>query len=330
MIKAYVIQNDRLTDLFGPLESRPLETPAWIDVFNPTPEEDKEIEHLLGIEIPSREDMEEIELSARLYNEDGAEFMTMSALAQMDINDPIKTPITYILKGQTLVTVRYADCRPFTSFIVRAQRKNGLPPGASAETIMLGLIEAFIDRIADTLELLGNEVDALSRDIFRAKASKVNKKTGDLQMTIAQIGSKGDILTMVRESLVSLARLLTHHMAGGENADQKTGKSARQKVSSLQRDTTALADHAAFLSNKINFLLDATLGLISLEQNQIIKIFSVASVVFLPPTLVASIYGMNFKHMPELDWGMGYPLALVFMIISAVLPFLYFKKKGWL
>jgi magnesium transporter len=214
------------------------------------------------------------------------------------------------------------------AYALRAQRANGAPT-STGELVMLGLLEAIIDRIADALELVGNTVDAISRDVFRNKASNVTKKTRDLRSLIECIGSKGDNLTLIRESLISIIRLVTYH-AALDTGNQKPSKEGRQRVKLIQRDASSLGDHAAFLSNKINFLLDATLGLINLEQNQIIKIFSVAAVVFLPPTLIASIYGMNFEHMPELKWLLGYPWAIGLMIGSAILPYVCFKRRGWL
>jgi magnesium transporter len=328
MLRLYTRQADQLV----PLESPPTDMHAvscvWLDLMNPTPEEDRWVERYLGVSIPSRDEMEEIELSSRLYQEDGAEFMTMTALTNLDGDEPGKTPITFILKGMSLVTVRYAEPKPFVAYALRAQRANGAPT-STGELVMLGLLEAIIDRIADALELVGNEVDAISRDVFRNKASNVTKKTRDLRSLIERIGNKGDNLTLIRESLISIIRLVTYH-AALDTGNQKPSKEGRQRVKLIQRDASSLGDHAAFLSNKINFLLDATLGLINLEQNQIIKIFSVAAVVFLPPTLIASIYGMNFEHMPELKWLLGYPWAIGLMIGSAILPYVYFKRRGWL
>lgn len=307
--------------------------PIWFDLVSPEQRETKEVEASLGIALPTRDEMEEIELSARLYQEDGAEFMTMTALAGLDGDDPVKTPVTFILKGATLVTVRYADPKPFAAFLARAKRGNGLVC-STGETVMLGLLEAIIDRMADVLERCGNEIDAVSREVFRARKGAVNagdkqKSSRDLEGLIEQIGAKGDLLTATRESLVSISRLVAYH-AALEGTGRKSAKDARQRIKLLQRDAASLGDHAQFLQGKINFLLDATLGLINLEQNQIIKIFTVASVAFLPPTLVASIYGMNFQSMPELNWAIGYPMALGFMVLSALLPFLYFRRRGWL
>lgn len=301
---------------------------VWFDLLNPSAEEDRLVEQSLGVSIPTRDEMEEIELSARLYQEDGAEFMTATTLTSLDGDDPVKSPVTFILKGTVLVTVRYADPKPFAAFISRAQKSNGMPC-INGEMVMLGLLESIIDRMADVLERLGNDIDAVSREVFRSKVSNVTKKTRDLQSLIEQIGRKGDFLTVTRESLVSISRLVAYH-AALDTPGRGSSKETKQRLKLVQRDAASLGEHASFLSGKINFLLDATLGLINLEQNQIIKIFSVAAVVFLPPTLVASIYGMNFEFMPELKWKIGYPFAIGLMVLSAVMPYLYFKRRGWL
>ncbi|MDI6835166.1 MAG: magnesium transporter CorA family protein [Rhizobiaceae bacterium] len=300
----------------------------WYDLVSPTPAESRHVEQALGLEIPTRDEMEEIELSARLYQEDGAEFMTLTALTNLDGDTPAKTPVTFILKGETLVTVRYADPKPFLAFVHRALRVNAQAYGCGEE-VMLGIVESIVDRMADVLERIGNDIDGISREVFRGKATPSTKKTKDLQSLIEQLGQKGDFLGGVRESLVSISRLVAYH-AALESPQRRPSKEVRQRVKMLQRDAVSLGDHATFLSGKVNFLLDATLGLINLEQNQIIKIFTVASVVFLPPTLVASVYGMNFAAMPELQWHLGYPWAILLMLLSAALPFLYFKRRGWL
>ncbi len=303
-------------------------TPAlWFDLLEPDTAEIQAVEAALRLSIPTREEMEDIELSARLYQEDGAEFMTMTALAHLDTDEPAKMPVTFILRGAVLVTVRYADAKPFTAFCHRALRGGG-HAYQTGEDVMLGLIESIIDRMADVLERLGNEIDGISREIFRSKSGSANKKTRDLQTLIEHLGRKGDFLSGVRESLVSISRLAAYH-AALDNPVRKPSKERRQLVKLLQRDAVSLGDHAAFLSGKINFLLDATLGLGHVEPNEIIKIFTVASVVFLPPTLVASVYGMNFALMPELQWSIGYPFAVGLMLLSALMPFLYFWRRGW-
>ncbi|MBP1842542.1 magnesium transporter [Rhizobium petrolearium] len=311
----------------------PAEVPpavVWYDLINPTPEEERTVGETLGLAVPSIDEMEDIELSARLYQEDGAEFMTMTVLTRPDAGTPRKVPVTFIVKGQVLVTVRHAEPRPFDAFLARARKPNGAGlHSASGELIMTGLVEAIIDRMADTLERLGTEIDQISQSIFSAKAAKADKKTRDLQELIREVGQKGEFITVVRESLVSVSRVVAYY-AALDGVDRKLSKELRQRLKLLQRDATSLGDHSAFLSGKINFLLDATLGLINLEQNQIIKIFSVAAVVFLPPTLVASVYGMNFAYQPELQWHYGYPAAIGLMIVSMIMPYVYFKRKGWL
>lgn len=329
MLQIYARRADRfcLRETTNPAIEQAISPALWYDLLNPTPDEVKDVEAALHITMPTREEMEDIELSARLYQEDGASFMTMTALTNLDGDEPAKMPVTFILRGATLVTVRYADAKPFVTFCNRALRGNG-HSYTTGEDVMLGVIEAIIDRMADVLERLGNDIDAISREVFRGKKATSTKKTRDLEALIEQLGRRGDFLSGVRESLVSVSRLVAYH-AALETPTRKPSKEVRQLVKLVQRDAASLGDHAAFLSGKINFLLDATLGLINLEQNQIIKIFTVASVVFLPPTLVASAYGMNFELMPELQWHFGYPYAIGLMIVSALMPFLYFKRRGW-
>jgi magnesium transporter len=329
MLQIYARRADRfcLREISNPAIEQAISPALWYDLLSPTPAEIKDVQEALHVSIPTREEMEDIELSARLYQEDGASFMTMTALTNLDSDEPAKTPITFILRGPTLITVRHADAKPFATFCTRALRGNG-HSYETGEDVMLGVIEAVIDRMADVLERLGNEIDGISRGVFRGKKASSRKKTRDLEALIEQLGRKGDFLSGVRESLVSISRLVAYH-AALESPSRRPSKEVRQLVKLVQRDATSLGDHAAFLSGKINFLLDATLGLINLEQNQIIKIFTVASVVFLPPTLVASAYGMNFELMPELQWHFGYPYAVGLMVVSALMPYLYFKRRGW-
>jgi magnesium transporter len=335
MLRAYIREGDRLVpsdlDAAGVLDQTPAEgmpAPAvWYSLVDPTREEDKFVESCLGIDIPTRREMQDIEPSARLYSEDGGEFMTMTALVEDETGQPTKTPITFVLRNNQLVTVRYADPKPFRLYERLVTRPTQGEFGG--ERVMIGLLESFIDRLAQLLETIGDGIDQISREVFGNKSTKPTRKTRDLQSLIEQIGKKGDILTLARESLVSISRLVSFHQGTGTDA-QRVARERRQELKLIQRDAGALSDHATFLADKITFLLDATLGLINLEQNQIIKIFSVAAVVFLPPTLVASIYGMNFHFMPELSWSFGYPFAIGLMVLSALVPFLYFKRSGWL
>ncbi|CAH2396725.1 magnesium/cobalt transporter CorA [Mesorhizobium escarrei] len=324
MIKAFVVDNDRLRladDLLANSDQV-----VWADLVSPTKEEEAAIEAWLGVGIPTREEMEEIEISSRLYVEDGAYFMTAILPAQTEADDPLMSPVTFVLAGNRLITVRYHEPKAFKTFPQRAEK---VATGCtSGDTILIGLLEAIVDRLADILERAGRDIETISRDIFRASSTKASKRNRDFQELLKAIGREEDIASSIRDSLISLQRLagfLTH-----ASAQTKMSKDIRARIKTLSRDVLSLADHATFLSQKINFLLDATLGMISIEQNAIIKIFSVAAVIFLPPTLVASIYGMNFNVMPELTWNFGYPFAIGLMILSAILPFWYFRRRGWL
>jgi magnesium transporter len=331
MIKYYGSQGNRLEQTGG-ASSAPLDGPGgivWIDVLSPAPGEDAEVEKLLGISLPTREEMGKIEVSSRLYQEDGAEFMTLTAVVRIGLEEPETTPLTFVLKGNTLVTLRYGEPTAFANYLARAQKPNS-GRGSNGEQVMMGLIEALCDRLADVLEKAGHNLDSVSHSVFHRKPGKKRQANGrDLQAIIVEIGRQGDLLNKLRESLLSINRVLTYHSAL-ESKGSAESKDARTRSKVLARDVVALTDQATFLSGKVNFLLDATLGLINLQQNQIIKIFSVAAVVFLPPTLVASIYGMNFQHMPELKWELGYLWALGLMVASAALPYYFFKRKGWL
>ncbi|MGE3934278.1 MAG: magnesium/cobalt transporter CorA [Rhodospirillaceae bacterium] len=297
--------------------------PLWIDLLEPVAHESRTVEKLLGIEIPTREEQQEIEMSSRLYEENGSLFMTAMMVFKADTPHPESTAITFILAGDTLVTLRYADPQPFRVVAGRAERTPALCRGGRA--VLFALLDAIIDRTADILERVGADIDGISRAIF--DASTDSRPKIDLRATLRRIGRNGDIATQSRESLLTVDRLLLF-LAQAPVENEK--KELRSRAKNIDRDVRSLSDQAAFLSNKVNFLLDATLGLINIEQNAIIKIFSIAAVVFLPPTLIASVYGMNFELMPELKWAFGYPFALALMVISAIIPLAIFKRRGWL
>ncbi len=297
---------------------------TWIDLLNPGPEEVKPLGDRLGISIPDRADMEEIEISSRLYRENGAAFMTAILPAQTDEDDPEMAPVSFILTGKQLITVRYHDPRAFTTFPTQAKRTAMKLP--DADTILVGLLEAIIDRLADVLERAGRDIDAVSATIFRKADAKAAPR--DFQGVLEKIGRKGDLNSNIRDSLATLERLAS--FLGHIASERECGPDLRERIRTLSGDARSLADHSGFLSQKITFMLDASLGMISIEQNATIKIFSVVAVIFLPPTLIASIYGMNFDYMPELSWLFGYPFAIGLMLAAAILPYLYFKYRGWL
>jgi magnesium transporter len=297
----------------------------WVDMVEPTREEDRIVEAFLGSSVPTREDMQDIEPSELLYNENGVRYMTARLLCRANTDMPVLTGVTFILKGGTLITVRYDEPRAFGMFAQRAAKPNGI--GQTAEAVLAGLVETVIDRAADVLQMTGERIDAISASVFETK-SNPGTRNAEYQDTLRGLGRWGDLLSKQRESLVSIERILLFLTASYRAT--RVPVELREEVRTTLRDLQSLEEHATFLSSKIQFLLDATLGLVNLEQNNIIKLFSVMAVVFMPPTLIASIYGMNFKHMPELEWGGGYPLALMLMVLAAVMPYLFFRLKRWL
>ena len=287
----------------------------WLDLVNPTREEELAVEAALGVELPTSEEMAQIEPSSRLYQENGATFMTATLLSRRD-EGPKDVPVTFVLTKGRLVDIRYDELRAFSVFAARAPA-SGL---ASGSALLLGLLDAVIERLAAALEETGANVEAASVAIFQKGAGK---RYDDLLADLARAQS---VTSKTRTSLVSVARVLSF---GGLAPEIASDPECSAHLQSLQKDAQSLTEHAGFQSTHTSFLLDAALGLINIEQNSIIKFFSVVAVVFMPPTLVASIYGMNFHHMPELSWEFGYPMALAIMLATAVLPVLWFKRRGW-
>jgi len=324
MLTSYAIRDGRLVRSGADEAPAKPEESIWLDLLSPTPEEVAAVEAVLGVELPTHEEMQEIELSSRLYQEGETLFLTATVLSRSDTGLPESGVVTFVVTGERLVTLRYVEPRPFETFALRATRQAG--PYVRAEALLAGLMDAIVDRVADILEHAGQDLDAISREVFSAATAK-RRGSLDFQGVLTRIGRIGDLTSKTRESLVSIGRLLTFVY---QTPQGKSGKQLRARFKTLTRDANALAEHAGFLSGKINFLLDATLGLVNIEQSAIIKIFSVVAFVFLPPTLIASIYGMNFEVMPELSWTFGYPLALGLMVLSSILPYLFFKHRGWL
>lgn len=318
MITAYVRSNGTLTPVVVQPDA-PMPTDAiWIDLFTPTKEEETLAEAALGIELPTREEMREIEISSRLYQENGALFMTVTVMTQVEAEDPGTEPVTFVLIGHRLATIRYANPLPFRVFASQCQRQAEL--GVSGDTILVGLLDAIIDRTADVLERVQHDMNEVSRKIF-------SRQKTDYEEVLRTIGLAEGLTSRTRESLVSIGRVVSFLSRPSE---AKPNKGLARSLKTLSRDVLSLSDHSSFLANNITFMLNATLGMSNLEQTDVIKIFSVMSVIFLPPTLIASIYGMNFQFMPELAWPYGYPLSILLMVVSGILPFVFFKSRGWL
>jgi magnesium transporter len=328
MMTAYGLCDGRLVPYAAQETRIPLrEDVLWIDLHDPTREEEKAVEALLGLGVPTRQEMAEIEESARLYEEHGALVMTAVVINGVAEGRPSRTQVTFVLTKTHLVSIRYADPVPFRSFALKVQRQPETL--TTSDRILVSLLESIVERAADVLEMVAADLNEVSTRLFiedgpRRKPKRVED---ELQVLIKRLGRKNMTVAILRESLLSLTRLIPFVRQGAEGW-LTNGSPARLKQ--LDRDLRSLSTYEAQLSSEIVYLHEATLGLINLDQNRIIKVFSIAAVLFLPPTLVGTIYGMNFEVMPELKLAFGYPFALGLMVLSAVLPYYWFKRRGWL
>ena len=302
------------------------EDATWIDLESPSREEEGLVERCLGLDIPTRADLEEIEPSSRLYEQDGALYMTVSALTGVTEGSPTTEPIAFVLTADRIVTLRYAAPKSLRNFIAHVGRDRGLV--RDAPTVLLRMLDSIVDRLADELELVGSSIEGLSKQIFEANMEARRIPAAKLTALLTQIGVTQNLLTKIRYSAVSMGRLLSF-LAGAEQLVNR-GHGKPYHLGGLATDVNALTEHASFLNDNLIFLLDASLGLISIEQNAAMKLFSRAAVVFLPPTLIAGIYGMNFEFFPELKWHYGYFIALGLMLASAILPYFYFRWRRWI
>jgi magnesium transporter len=301
---------------------------VWIDLLTPTPEEIAFVSRATGLKVPSEAELSEIETSSRLRNENGVLTLSMPAVFRND-GRPTATPLGFVLARDRLITVRFQPLPAFEAFknaIAAPQRVHPSSVGA-----FVGLLEALVDGMADVLEQVGEELDEVSHHVFRAENGKREGKLRarvetDLRERMRIIGRAGDLISKIRDSLMGVGRIAPY--TAGRAVDWMP-QEVKPALETLRLDVVSLNDFDAYLSGKVQFLLDATLGLINIEQNNIIKVLTVASVVGIPPTLVASWYGMNFKHMPELDWSWGYPYAIGLALATSILPLIWFRVKGW-
>ena len=323
MIRAFRSRGTRLEPL--DLATGHLRDALWIDLEAPDRAEEDAVEAACNVGIPTREDMQEIEVSSRFYREGEALFLTVQVLETQSERDTEIGPVTFVLLPDRLISVHYHHPGSFAHFADWAARHD--QPLANGTEALLGLLETVVDRLADILEGEARKLDTLSKAIFAAHRPSGKGET--LAVVLQRIGRAEDLNAKVNESLTTLQRLVGYLMLGGEGP-QELGEGDQKRARTLTQDIHSLREVAGTQAAKILFLLDATLGVINIRQSDIIKIFSVVAFVFLPPTLIASIYGMNFKHMPELDWPFGYPMALGLMALSALVPWAIFRWKKWL
>jgi magnesium transporter len=323
MLKAYQQQNGGLKGVIVGENDEIPPGALWLDLFNPTLEERRKVDQTVGIELPTRADMEEIEISSRLYQEGDSTFMTAMVLAQTDTELPAADAVSFVLTPERLVTIRYIDPQPFRTYALRCERS--LINVSRSDVVLMQLLDAIVDRIADVLEKTGADVEVMAVEIFTPGPTPMGSR--DFQAVLRRLGQKHGLTSKMRESLLTIGRMLTFLT---QATDSKQYKEVRAHLKTLVRDVQSLQDHSTFVAGKLSYLQDATLGLINSEQNNIIKIMSVAAIVFLPPTLFASIWGMNFQYMPELSEVWAYPVSLAIIVVAGLLPYFYFKRRGWL
>lgn len=311
----------------GGLESLNAQAP-WIDLLRPSSDEVAAVEAVTGVHIPPHEKMREIEASSRLIRRGNALVVTVPVLTGSTGTEPRNAAVTFIFTRSQLVTVRYDTPHAFNAYAEALAARD--VEHSSAGAVLLGLMEAVVDRIADVLEGLGDDLDVMSHRVFH-QHTKDNKRrrasSRELEALLRTIGRNGDLTSKARETLLGLKRMVGF-LPHGDDALGVGGGQGRMET--IGHDVQSLSEYVDFLGNKINFLLDATLGVINMQQNQVIKLFTIMSVLFLPPTLVASWYGMNFKIMPELQWEYGYAYAIALAVFAALLPLWWFKRKGWM
>lgn len=324
MITRYSFRDGRLVERSVQLAGLDVEPAIWIDLCEPSSQERANIEEEFGIELPSRDEMKEIELSSRLYQEGPGHFMTTTLVYKVESMDPLSAEVTFVLTEKCLITLRFASPRAFQIFANRAER--GDVACGTPEAVVAGLLDCIVEREADLIEMLQSRTETTSKQIFEMKGHDFTRARR-YSVSLKEIGRISVLISRVRESLASQGRLLAYF----RNLKRSTSLEVdlRDRIDVVQYDVQSLSAHADHISTRLCFLMDATIGLVSIEQNQIIKLFSVVAVMLMPPTLIASIYGMNFQFMPELHFAWGYPIVLITMVVSALVPFIYFKKKGW-
>ena len=317
MLKPYSAETGHL--IFG---AEP-EQAVWIDLTAPSPDQ-VALVRAMGVDVPTLDDMEEIEISNRLYREAGLDYMTI-VVPSIGLGDtPVTGPVCFVLGKDRLITVRYQRFRPFETYPTRADKTG---PGCDApDLIFLGLIEEITGRIADILEGAGKALDGLMREVFAPGPGVDGPKV--LQSNLEKTGLQSEIVAKVQLSLLTTERALAFYQHS--IADRPNHEVQRAAISGLLADLRSLSVHGDYLSNRVSQATEATLGMINLAQNAAVRSLSVVAVLFLPPTLIASVYGMNFRVMPELDQPWGYPLAIGLMVLSAAIAWAVSKWKGWL
>jgi magnesium transporter len=301
---------------------------SWIDALRPDAREIAFLERTLKIEVPALETLSEIETSSRLRSEKDWLYLSIPMIHRADGFMPTLTPLGFVLSKDILLTVRFKLMKAFDDVLETISR---CPAQAGGPGALVAILEVIVGHAADVLEGAGADLDGLSEEIFGTNAANVRRhrprEDGDkLRGVMRKIGRNGDLSSKIEDLLLGMARMLPYVAA---NAAPYLPADIRAKLKSLQRDIASLNDYETHLTNKIQFLLDATLGLTNIEQNNIFRILTVVSVVGIPPTFFASMWGMNFKNIHEYNWTYGYEFGLFIIAVSALIPIIWFKWRGW-
>ena len=299
---------------------------VWIDLLQPTAEEIAWVSAATGLRVPTESQVSEIESSSRLAFEGGAFYLSAPLVAVDTDGEHELTPVGFVLSSRVLLTIHFV---PLAAFDAYRDEVAARPP-QNAEEALLRIFELIVDRAADNLERAGGACDELSRATFnggRGRAKGTKKIATKLSATLRRIGATAEQVSRVRDELLGLRRIGDYL---GESGIAGAPQLNAMRLKAIEADIASLTDYEAHLWVKLQFLLDATLGFINIEQNEIVKTLTIASVVGIPPVLVAGIYGMNFRVMPELRWALGYPMALALIVVSGLLPLWWFKRRGWM
>ena len=298
----------------------------WIDLLNPSEAEKQFVESRLNIRLPSEQSLSEIEASSRLIFDHGLLYLSSPSVRLDDENEAHLTPVGFVIGPQVLVTIHFWPLPTFDAVAKRLQAGDDLQNGMCVFT---ALLEAMVDRGADVLEELGGTADSLSRSVFRGglvQSKRPVRSSRKMREALANVGELADRLALARDVLLNVGRVASF---AEEIGSEWITPASRKRLDVVSKDVASLSDYETRLSDKIQLLLDAVLGAINIQQNDLFKILTIVSVVGVPPTILVGIWGMNFKMMPELNWTFGYPLAWLAIIASALVPLLWFKLRGW-
>ena len=327
MLTAYSCDSRQLHAIAAPVDRAALQAAVWIDLVSPTPEESAAVAAATGFAVPTEASASEIEASSRLATRGGNLYLSMPLILRSD-DGPRGVPAGFVLSPQQLLTVRFAPNPVFEAFAEKSGRNTDIHPGSAH--VLVGLLEAVVDRQADALEQIARELDTISHRIFAMgvrQAGGRKREDATLRVTIGQIGRLGDLISHIRDTLVGAGRIGPYIKS---TASEWLPKDLSPRLETLHQDIASLSDFDTHLNDKLQFLLDATLGFISIAQNNVMKVMTIASVVGIPPVLIAGVYGMNFKSMPELDWQYGYVYGLSLIVLTTLIPLAVFRWRKWI